>query len=513
MNSNFIVQNTHPLIQREQTYVLNRKLVSIHSEDRDYVKWPNSNHFGIDLGQGYHNVESIRLVDYSFPSNNYTFSNEYQNTKLSFKYKNEYRIEFVNWNTVNNQQVKWNNLLQILQGLWNGAAFPEKPANVTVQLNVTNAAGILIWEDADITETNISNAIQTGSNWNTAFARLVWIPDEFTITIPEGYYTPENLTTTLETLMNQEIFNASAQPGYNFLPGPTSTTPSEYILPNTNISSAWYQQPQIGISPIKVKHDKITNKILFGSTEGIFVLNFEKQEQYTLNCNVNKSVFSQFTKWGLPSYLGFDRLVYRGQLVDLDSSAPDNNWFQMNQGGLFLPYEPNTPWLVPTERYTLIDGGLSNTITNASVTIQNLPTYQVAWVGGIMNLNIQGEDAIYMEMDRYNNIDEIYPYSIKTNNLVNNDLGHRSNGSFAKLPIINNPFKKTHGPENSFITNLFHSSPPTQKIDKLEFKFRYHDGRLVDFKNLPFSFTLEFNMLRDEQQRGRDVRVLSLYNI
>ena len=211
MNSNFIVQNTHPLIQREQTYVLNRKLVSIHSEDRDYVKWPNSNHFGIDLGQGYHNVESIRLVDYSFPSNNYTFSNEYQNTKLSFKYKNEYRIEFANWNTVNNQQIKWNNLLQILQGLWNGATFPEKPANVTVQLNVTNAAGILVWEDADITETNISNAIQTGSNWNTAFARLVWIPDEFTITIPEGYYTPENLTTTLETLMNQEIFNASAQ--------------------------------------------------------------------------------------------------------------------------------------------------------------------------------------------------------------------------------------------------------------------------------------------------------------
>ena len=50
MNSNFIVQNTHPLIQREQTYVLNRKLVSIHSEDRDYAKWPNSNHL-YHLGQ------------------------------------------------------------------------------------------------------------------------------------------------------------------------------------------------------------------------------------------------------------------------------------------------------------------------------------------------------------------------------------------------------------------------------------------------------------------------------
>lgn len=298
MNTNFIVQNAHPLIQREQTYVLNRKLVSIHSEDRDCLKWPNSNNFGIDLGQGYHNVESIRLVDYSFPSNNYTFSNEYQNTKLSFKYKNEYRMEFFNWNQINNQQVKWDNLLQVLEGLWNGPGSPEKPANVQVQLNVTNITGVLIWEEADITQANIINAIQQGSTWNTVFARLVWVPDEFTITIPEGFYTPENLTITIETLMNQQIFNASAQPGYNFLPGPTSITPSDYILPNTNIASAWYQQPQIGISPIKVKHDAVSNKILFGSTQGIFKLNFAKQEPYVLNCNVNKSVFFTIYQMG-----------------------------------------------------------------------------------------------------------------------------------------------------------------------------------------------------------------------
>ena len=419
-------------------------------------------------------------------------------------------MEFSNWT---NSQIKWDRLQQVLKALWNGSTFPEQPSDVFVQLNVTDGSGNLVWENVDITQGTLTNAVQPTSVWNTDFARLIWRPNEFTITIPEGYYTPENLTTTIETLMNQQIFNASSQLGYNYLPGPTSSTPGDYILANTNIASAWYEQPPVGISPIKVKHDKVTNKILFGSTEGIFVLNFAKQELYTLNCNVNKSVFSQFTKWGLPSYLGFDRMVYTSELVDLDSSAPNNNWFQMNQGGLFLPYEPTSPWLVPTENYTLFDGAGGSLFTDPGVTVQNLPTFQVSWVGGILNLNIQGEDAIYMEMDRYNNIDEIYPYSIKTNNLVNNDLGHRSNGSFAKLPIINNPFKKTHGPENSFITNLFHSSPPTQKIDKLEFKFRYHDGRLVDFKNLPFSFTLEFNMLRDEQQRGRDVRVLPLYNI
>ena len=32
---------TQPVIRREQTYVLDRKLVSIHSEDRDVKKWKN----------------------------------------------------------------------------------------------------------------------------------------------------------------------------------------------------------------------------------------------------------------------------------------------------------------------------------------------------------------------------------------------------------------------------------------------------------------------------------------
>ena len=34
--SNFVLQTAHPLIQSEQTFVLDRKLISIHSVDRDY---------------------------------------------------------------------------------------------------------------------------------------------------------------------------------------------------------------------------------------------------------------------------------------------------------------------------------------------------------------------------------------------------------------------------------------------------------------------------------------------
>ena len=65
----------------------------------------------------------------------------------------------------------------------------------------------------------------------------------------------------------------------------------------------------------------------------------------------------------------------------------------------------------------------------------------------------------------------------------------------------------------NFVLNVFHADPPIQRIDRLKFIFRYHDGRLVDFKNLPFSFTLELNMLKDEQERGKRVRVPALYNL
>ena len=47
--SKFNVNQNNPLIDREQTYVLDRKLLTIHSEDRDYAKWPNANHFEIQL--------------------------------------------------------------------------------------------------------------------------------------------------------------------------------------------------------------------------------------------------------------------------------------------------------------------------------------------------------------------------------------------------------------------------------------------------------------------------------
>ena len=40
------LHNNHPLINRQQKFLLNRKVVTIHSEDRDFNKYPNSNFIG-----------------------------------------------------------------------------------------------------------------------------------------------------------------------------------------------------------------------------------------------------------------------------------------------------------------------------------------------------------------------------------------------------------------------------------------------------------------------------------
>ena len=74
----------HPLITREQTYCLDRKLVTIHSEDRDVCAWPNSAFFEITLPQSLTNVQSIRLIESNFPSINDVFTTIKQNTKMSF---------------------------------------------------------------------------------------------------------------------------------------------------------------------------------------------------------------------------------------------------------------------------------------------------------------------------------------------------------------------------------------------------------------------------------------------
>ena len=79
-----------PIINNAHEYLFTKKFLSIHSEDRDISKFPQASQFDIDLPQEYMNVAKVQLVEWSFPSNYYTFSGVAKNLLLSFQVSEPY---------------------------------------------------------------------------------------------------------------------------------------------------------------------------------------------------------------------------------------------------------------------------------------------------------------------------------------------------------------------------------------------------------------------------------------
>jgi hypothetical protein len=88
--SRFNTNSTHPLIPNSQQYMFEQQYVSIHSEDRNILKYPNASEFEIELPQDYLNVQGARLSSGYFPFTLYTFSAAKKNNTMSFKLTNVY---------------------------------------------------------------------------------------------------------------------------------------------------------------------------------------------------------------------------------------------------------------------------------------------------------------------------------------------------------------------------------------------------------------------------------------
>tara|TARA_Y100000389_G_scaffold48106_1_gene43307 strand:+ start:2263 stop:3435 length:1173 start_codon:yes stop_codon:yes gene_type:complete len=387
----------HPLIPKSQTYVLDRKLISFHSYDRDIKKWPEANHFEIMLPQTLLNVQSMRLDTISLPSNQFIFSEEYQNTKMSFS---------------------------------------MEPYSST------------------------QNVLD--------------------IEIDEGAYCPKELAREIQTKMN------SAQ---------------------AKDSGAAY-------NCFVCKYNCIDNTLWFGNVCDSFSLVFDKQHPYK-SCNnpPQEVLFNKYTKWGLPAYLGYKKAIYESTKTP-ERYAPEG--FIPLGGPYGFSYEYKNSgsynyWLngtTPNNYFVNVkDPKAPHFITD--------PAKIAEWKekNKICNINILGEDIIYMEVDKYNSMDELEPYSENTSGLYNNDYNGKVNSAFAKIPLPCPAFSQQFDSRNSALMNVSHYEPPLERLTRLKFKFRYHDGRLVKFKCLPLSFTIEFNMLRDEQMRARNVRIPGLYRL
>ena len=401
--SNTNTRQTHPLIPSDQTYFLERKIVSIHSYDRDFKKYPYANHFEVILPESLLNVQSIRLATISLPSNQYVFSNEYQNTKLSFS----------------------------LKGWRNNGKIETDPCEL-------------------------------------AYSQ----PYIFTATIKEGTYSPCQLAIEVCTQMNMTVWD---DPIWKAVWGSDSTLAAlvNFVCKYNEVSNTFWFGNNSSY-PTQALPPGVPSNYLSETFVGHFTLHFGRKEEYSDICPGQVNVWPHYARWGLPAYLGYQKFSY-------NSTRPPR--FPIG-----FTYEYPKHWL--TSKYaTWVD------VCDPS-----------GIYPPICNLDIMGDDVIYMELDRYNTIDELEPYSENTSGWYNNDYGGKVKSAFAKIAVPCTPYAQVFDSMNAFIMNISSYQPPIERLVKCRFKFRYHDGRLVDFKCLPLSFSLEFNMLRPEQFRGAMVR-------
>ena len=632
MNNSFNTNTKHPLIQRKQTYVLEKKLLAVHSEDRDFTQFPNSNNFSLDIGEAMTNVESVRLVSYAFPNNCYNISTSYQNTKLAYNYTREYIFNTSSLPlvkpTISSENVlaggpnppatggadyRLGMFQSVLENLFPGIIAPFKNGSGVTQIpDNTYIPGLQFnndWDIArlrgmiytsDITATGAHNFGVTGlpedvdvlyeeqlntwisikqflpldngnglpwpdfiEGWRADFPvpealwtgrfKIVFSLQNNIITLPEGSYSPNNLANAISNKINEQIMSYANSLGHQLLglellgnndvntfarmrnpetiiPISPSTPNGPYILQGT----PFYTGNSIKeFKPVVVRYNELTNKLLIGASEGSFQLLGNEKIPYSFEkCSPNKFMFSQYTKWGLPYYMGFNKQIYdsfdinidddillnddsstNSQPLDVSGNAIQNVYLS-NLNGLILYNNENSLWISPTGGTEIVFYDQAN-ITPETPIQYTVAAGRANRIVSILdspnNVSLMGEDCIYMEMEKFNNINEIYPFSERTNTMYNCDYGHKSDSAFAIIPLTQTPYGTELGNRTSMNTNVFISEPPIKNINRLEFKFRYHDGRLVDFKNLPFSFVLEFNMLREEQARNKIIRIPHLY--
>ena len=653
MNNSFNIQSNRALIPRDQTYVLDKKLLAVHSEDRDYTQFPNSNNFSLDIGEAMTNVQSVRLVSYAFPNNCYNISTSYQNTKMAYNYYRDFVFDttsvdvkptrsmddvaaYTSGPTGGGGDYRLGAFQQVLEQLFPGIIKPyysptiggtgsglnghvpdngyftsivtasgdtaferdwtvenqrgmiytsflssasQEPVpnfgrlgispNVDIFYEETGGSWISIKDQLPYSNGNPPPSLPTAwhtnmlgwtttapvpeATWTGRF-KLRFKVENKIITLPEGAYSPNDLAASIMNKMNEQIMSYANSIGHQFVNNEligisdrnllmrmvnkaSATANIEYKGPYTQSNSPWHIQSSNlpkAFKPIVARYDSLTNNLLLACDQGHIELvanleikyDFEKEK-----CSPNKYMFSQYTKWGLPYYMGFNKEIYYSFDINIDediflndSSAsgnqpldlnkePISNVFLSNLGGLIFYTNTNNNWIEPggvgvIAFYNQANPGLPVSSTtglgqslNRTVSVLSSPN----------NVSLMGEDCIYMEMEKYNNTNEIYPFSERTNTMYNCDYGHNSDSAFAIIPLTQTPFGTELGNRTSINTNVFMSEPPIKNVNRLQFKFRYHDGRLVDFKNLSFSFVLEFNMIRDEQARNKIIRVPHLY--
>ena len=410
--------NNHPLIKNSNQYFLEKKYVSIHSNDRDITKYPNSSEFEISLPQELLNVASAKLYSWAFPANYNVFSVATYNTTMTFKFINLY----------NPGQEMVNDPL--LEGI---------------------------------------------------FAALYdYGEKEIIIDIETGFYNPDQMATELTNKFNEAVSKVI----FTFLNNPNNLPQYETAK---NLFNGYFR--------FVIVYNSVSQKLWFGNNADQFVLTNDSEvfvNKFIVDANcLRRQQLPEWSNWGLPAYLGFSRCKVTAYSTKeyLDAFPVDGPVYTAIREDTTVPrfyYGDAVPgsgdagfWLLP-----------------------ELPGATVYFLQAPFKISFMGPAYIYMEIAGMNCIDETSPYNLSAYTATNSQNNSIVNSSFAKIGIPTTPISQWF---DNDMAPYKYWNPPAERISKLKIKFRYHNGALVEFGQFDYSFMLEFNLLKPQQERSYSV--------
>ena len=228
-----------------------------------------------------------------------------------------------------------------------------------------------------------------------------------------------------------------------------------------------------------VVYNNVSCKLWYGNrADGFKLLNelgILASSVTELVCIGDRKHLPDSSNYGLASYLGLPRCNVNAQ----NGSSLTNIVNFINFNGIVVPrffYGDVTPgddgyWLLP---------------------ISDLSGSEVYWVEPPFKINLMGEAFIYMEIDGQNCIDETKPFNVSNFSLKTSQTNGVTDSAFAKLPVPSTPMSQWF--DRDSVPYKFYY-PPAERMRRLKFRFRYHNGRPANFGTFNFSFMLEFTIM------------------
>jgi hypothetical protein len=356
-----------------------------------------------------------------------------------------------------------NNVVSVRLTNWtfpaNYSTFSETFNNLTMSFQITNPYNPAVHLVSDPMLEAIYQCLFTTQS------------EKYDITIEEGFYTPSQMVTELTNKFNESITN--------------------YILKFFNDNEIEYATAKSLFKQydrFNIVYNTVQQKIWFGNSADKFTLTndsslFFKSDFIDPRC-IKKRILPDFSSWGLPGYLGFARCPATSDsgtnLIGDPSLSTEFNVPRFYYGEVVTNSGDNGYWLLP-----------------------GAPNATVYFLQAPLKISFMGPAYIYMEVEGMNCIDESSPWNLSEYTAHTNRTNGIVNSSFAKIPVPTTPisqwFDNDMGPYKYW-------NPPAERLGKFKFKFRYHNGQLVDFGQFDYSFMIEFNLLKPQPERSYSIR-------